>query len=91
MRTETVEIYSDAVNGAIMRHPGRRFPGMLIQGDTLHSLSQMAAGAFAAAEPESDQWYDLKELVEGLQSRVDFYSQVLREHGLDFPFFVEDQ
>ena len=38
MHVESVEIYSDATNAAVMRHPGRRFPGMLIQGDTLHSL-----------------------------------------------------
>lgn len=87
MRTELVEIYSDATNAAVMRHPARRFPGMLIQGDTLHSLGAMAAAALAGAEPESDHWYDLKELVDALQPRIDFYSQVLREHGLELPFF----
>jgi len=40
LRIEQVEIYSDASNMAIMRHPGRRFPGMLIQGDSLHNLCQ---------------------------------------------------
>jgi len=86
MRIEEVEIYSDAVNAAIMRHPGRKFPGMLIQGDTLHSFSVMAATALMDAEPESDQWYELKELVDALQSRVDHYSRVLEEHGLGLPF-----
>ncbi len=38
MHTESVEIYSDATNSAVMRHPGRRFPGVLVQGDTLHSM-----------------------------------------------------
>jgi hypothetical protein len=38
MRIEPVEIYSDAFNGAVIRHRGRRFPGTLIQGDTLFSL-----------------------------------------------------
>jgi hypothetical protein len=38
MRVETVEIYSDATNAAILRHPDRRFPGLLIQGDTLHTI-----------------------------------------------------
>jgi Family of unknown function (DUF6959) len=31
MHVEPVEIYSDQTNAAIMRHPGRRFPGVLIQ------------------------------------------------------------
>lgn len=87
MRTEAVEIYSDAINAAVIRHPGRKFPGMLIQGDTLHSLSRMAADALAGAERDSDQWYDLKDLTEALQSRVDHYTKVMREHGLELPFF----
>jgi len=86
MRTEPIEIYSDATNAAIMRHPRRKFPGMLIQGDSLFALSQMAATALAGAEPDSDHWHDLKELADDLQSRVDFYSQVMREHGLKLPF-----
>jgi hypothetical protein len=38
MHVESVEIYSDATNAAIMRHPGRHFPGVLVQGDTLYLL-----------------------------------------------------
>jgi hypothetical protein len=87
MRTEAVEIYSDAINAAVMRHPGRKFPGMLIQGDTLRNLSRLAANALAGAQPESDHWYDLKELTDDLQSRVDFYAQVMREHGQPLPLF----
>ncbi len=86
MRIEPVEIYSDATNAAIMRHPGRKYPGMLIQGDTLHSLSRMAATALAEAGPKSEQWYELKDLADALQSRVDLYARVLREHGMDVPF-----
>lgn len=33
MREDKVEILSDTTNAAIMRHLGRRFPGVLIQGD----------------------------------------------------------
>ncbi|MGL5839783.1 MAG: DUF6959 family protein [Sphingorhabdus sp.] len=87
MRTEAVEIYSDATNAAVMRHPGRKFPGMLIQGDTLHSLSRMASDALASAVPESDQWYCLKDLADALQIRVDHYAEVMREHALELPFF----
>ena len=82
MQTELVEIYSNT----IMRHPLRRFPGMLIQGDSLYILSQNVAEALAYAEPESDQWYVLKELAEGLQGRVDHYVEVMREHNLELPF-----
>ncbi|MBB3861931.1 putative lipase involved disintegration of autophagic bodies [Novosphingobium hassiacum] len=86
MRKELVEIYSDASNAAIIRHPGRKFPGILIQGDTLRNLSRMASNALASAEPDSDQWHDLKELVDALEGRVVFYTQVLQDHGLALPF-----
>ncbi len=86
MRTETVDLYSDATNVAIIRLRGRQFPGMLIQGDTLHNLSSMAAHALAGAEPGSDHWHDIKELADLLQSRVSYYTQVLREHGMELPF-----
>lgn len=91
MRTEQVEIYSDATNAAVMRHPGRNFPGMLVQGDTLARLSKMASAALACAKPESEQWHDLKELADELQWRVDFYAQVLREHNIQLPFFDQSE
>jgi hypothetical protein len=42
MKKEEVEIFSDASNMAVMRHPGRNYPGSLIQGDSLYSLLQVA-------------------------------------------------
>ena len=38
VRTELVEIYSDKTNAAVLRHPGRHFPGVLVQGDDLYAL-----------------------------------------------------
>jgi hypothetical protein len=32
MRTENVEILSDKSNAAVLRHPDRVFPGVLVQG-----------------------------------------------------------
>lgn len=86
MRTMSVEIYSDATNAAVMRHPDRKFPGMLIQGDSLDNMYSMALGALAGAEPDSDHWHDLKELVDQLEQRVKLYVKVLKEHGLELPF-----
>jgi hypothetical protein len=45
MRVEPVEILSDRTNAAVMRHPGRRFPDVLVQGDTLYTLCQAADAA----------------------------------------------
>ena len=42
MKVAEVEIYSDTTNRAVMRHPGRKLPGILMQGDNLHQLCQQA-------------------------------------------------
>lgn len=87
MRIEPVEIYSDETNAAIMRHPDRRFPGMLIQGDTLHNLSRSVVAALADATPDSEQYWELKYLADDLCGRVELYRHVLVEHGMECPFF----
>jgi predicted RNase H-like HicB family nuclease len=82
MRSESVEIYSDATNAAVMRHPGRRFPGVLIQGDTLHTMLHRADEALNAGDR-----YELEDLRDHLRDLVDHYKKVLVEHDLELPFF----
>ncbi len=42
MYAASVEIFSDETNRAVMRHPSRRFPGVLVQGDSLYALCALA-------------------------------------------------
>jgi hypothetical protein len=88
MHTELVEIYSDATNAAVLKHPERKFPGVLIQGDTLYSLCQTADKACAAAKQQlsPDQFLELNELRNCLQSLLSHYKVILGEHGLPLPF-----
>jgi len=82
MRTESVEIYSDETNDAVMRHPGRKFPGVLIQGDTLYSLFVLADEAFAKAGFNEQ----LNHLRTALQDLLLHYKIVLGEHEIRLPF-----
>lgn len=88
MRTEQVEIYSDASNLAVMRHPGRRFPGVLMQGDTLHVLCTRldALCATARTQLSANDYAELNDLRNGLHDRLNHYKSVLGEHGLPLPF-----
>lgn len=86
MRTETVEIYSDQPNAAVMRHPGRRFPGILVQGDTLNSLCAIADSACRDAGRGSPAFDELNELRNALQGLLAHYKAVLAEHDLPTPF-----
>jgi len=88
MRVEPVEIYSDASNHAVMRHPGRKFPGSLVQGDTLWTLVRQAEGIrMNLREGDRDEALeDLDDLIEKLRARVEHYTNVLSEHGITLPF-----
>jgi hypothetical protein len=88
MHTEQVEIYSDATNAAIMRHPGRRFPGVLVQGDTLFSLCRSAdmVCANARSKLDSESYLELSELRNHLQEFLTHYKSVLLEHDIPLPF-----
>lgn len=88
MKIEPVEIYSDASNFAVMRHPGRRFPGALVQGDSLQllcSAAEAAEKALKAGDAARAGDY-LSELSGALRARLDHYGQVLTDHGLELPY-----
>jgi hypothetical protein len=42
VNTIEVEIFTDQGNGAVLRLPNRKYPGLLLQGDTLRNLIAMA-------------------------------------------------
>lgn len=86
MRTEMVEIYSDTTNAAIMRHPGRKFPGVLVQGDSLHNLWQGAEAACREVGASSPAYEELDDLRNRLRGYLDHYKAVLSEHGMPLPF-----
>ncbi|MCB1586654.1 MAG: hypothetical protein KDI59_10980 [Xanthomonadales bacterium] len=88
MKKEEVEIYSDASNIAVMRHPGREFPGSLIQGDSLYSLLQNIKEAKQEIDngDSGEASEILNDVIENLTFRLEHYKKVLKEHGRDLPF-----
>ena len=88
MGIEQVEIYSDTTNCAVMRHPGRRFPGALVQGDSLYILCASADRACAAiwAEDPGRAFDEMNRLRNSLWERLIHYKQILDEHEIPLPF-----
>ncbi|MFA6903561.1 MAG: hypothetical protein WC236_10805 [Gallionellaceae bacterium] len=88
MYTETIEIYSDTTNAAILRHPGRRFPGVLVQGDTLYSMCQAADYVCKSAigKLPDDEYAELNGLRNHLWELLIHYKNVLAEHEIPLPF-----
>lgn len=88
MYETTVEIYADTPNAAILRHPGRRFPGVLIQGDTLNALCQDAQRLQGLLPPGSDSAGEFAELCDQLTALRDHYAATLKAHDLPLPYPV---
>jgi len=88
MRTEVVEVYSDQTNAVVLRHPERKFPGLLLQGDTLYSLCHSADEACGHAKDalQSDAYAELNELRNRLWSLLNHYKTVLGAHQIPLPF-----
>lgn len=88
MRTDEVEILSDQTNAAVMRHPGRKFPGILVQGDTMSNFCRLADDACRSLkEGETEGAFDeLNELRNMLWGQLNHYKSVLGEHDIPLPF-----
>ncbi|MEV0129335.1 hypothetical protein AB0H83_12865 [Dactylosporangium sp. NPDC050688] len=83
-----VEMMTGAQNYAVLRLPGRRFPGVLVQGDSLSiltsevqkALTLLRAGDTASAEEE------LAYVANHLAGLLDGYIRVLDAAGTPLPF-----
>ena len=88
MKIETVEIYSNISNHAVLKLNDRSFPGSLIQGDSLSILVSEIAEAKAAIEVgENEEAKEiLTHVLEGLIERLNIYTEVLKVHNIELPF-----
>jgi hypothetical protein len=86
MRIERVEIFSGQTNAAVMRYPGRHFPGVLIQGDSLHSLCRRADDLCQTIGRGSSAFEEANALRNILQEYLSHYKVVLGEHDIPLPF-----
>lgn len=73
MHVESVEIFSDQSNMPVIGHLGRQFPGVLVQGDTLH-------------KDRPDVRDELQDLHNKLLSMLAHYKTVFNEHPFALPF-----
>ena len=86
MRVDSVEIFADTTNTAVMRHPGRHFPGILVQGDSLYSLCCLADEVCSTVGRQSTGFEQANELRNRLWSYLNHYKSVLDDHSLPLPF-----
>ena len=88
MKKVEVEIYSQATNIPVIRMPGRKFPGSVIQGDSLMVLVGLAKEVFEKVKnsDDADLVYGALELKELLEERIEHYESVMEKSGMKLPY-----
>jgi hypothetical protein len=87
-RATQLEMWSGEVNSAVVRVPGRRFPGVVIQGDSLSILFDLAMFVTEHLPRSTDpELCDAaEELAEKLFHHVKNYESVLGARGVSLPY-----
>jgi hypothetical protein len=85
---EKVEFLTPVQNNAVLRLPGRTYPCIAIQGDSLSILAERARSIRSRAEQLGDEQLldeasDLQALVDAIQ---DQYEHALAAHQIDVPY-----
>jgi hypothetical protein len=87
-----LEVYSDTSNHAVVATPGRRFPGSVIQGDSLASLCgdvrQVALWVQSHSAEDDDVRWTVQEVQQQLLGRLLHYQSILQENGIALPYAV---
>lgn len=89
MERMELEVFSTASDAAVVRVPGRRFPGVVIQGDSLKILwDEVRTARERASSPEGREELagTLEHLEELLAGYLCVYEETLRAHGLELPY-----
>lgn len=88
MRRIEVEVLSEASNLAVIKLPGRAFPGSVVQGDSLSILLSLARSvrdrARLTVDPELAE--EAAELHDLLQGRLLHYQSTLLASGWQLPY-----
>ena len=86
---ESAKILLTGSNGAVVHLPGRHFPGVVIQGDTLASITRSVMDIreqVAKVDGQDEAVGELDIILEQLYARVALYETALEQHGFDLPY-----
>jgi hypothetical protein len=87
-REVTIELLTDATNAAVHRLPPRRYPGILVQGDSLAAMVGMVRRARAATTFEVAR-EEVDELATQLERLLASYETALTAAGIELPYARE--
>ena len=85
---EEIQMYDHVSNSGIVHMPGRRFPAVAIQGDTLSGMLSTALELMSKgkAYQDEDLYYASFDLAERLREHLTHYEEVLEKEGFKKPY-----
>jgi hypothetical protein len=88
MERVTAELFTDGGNDAVVRMPGRKFPGVLIQGDSLSILRADLAEAVESVDQGdiAGARETVGLLLKDLDALLARYTAALDSHGIPRPY-----
>jgi 3-hydroxymyristoyl/3-hydroxydecanoyl-(acyl carrier protein) dehydratase len=90
MKSITLELLSEHTNSAVVRLPDRRFPGVVIPGDSLHILHSLMKSIIARCaenQVDGETPADLaREAQQILAGYLRVYETALQAHGYTLPY-----
>lgn len=86
--TKQVDLLSPPVNFAVVQLPERKYPGVVVQGDTLHSLLQQVGQMerLLAAGDLEELSDDVEDLKKRLTDAVGYFERICAERGIELPY-----
>lgn len=90
---QIAKILSQASNSGVVQMPGRKFPGIVIQGDSLFNLFKQVHYCLQQAKQNQDEeaYYEILMLAETLQGQLLNYEMTLSRLRLERPYFPSIQ
>jgi hypothetical protein len=93
MEKKEIIIYSHLTNIPVIQTPDRKFPGSIIQGDTLNSYFRISKEIYELLKKKDYQNPDLIDLAEDLHrslyDRLYHYQEVLQKEEIELPYYPE--
>jgi len=82
---DDVKLLSEPTNYAVVQLPGRAFPGVVFQGDSLDSFIADLEEAVRTNDPD-EKSFTLRDVVERLRGVQAHYEAVLSREGIELPY-----
>lgn len=84
--SEPIDVLSRITNCWVVHLPNRNHPGVVIQGDSLRVLYDLAGELLEGVGANEELRYVAQDLSDQLRGYLTLYEDAVRSHGLSLPY-----